>query len=117
MVTSHPPAAAAIDGPPLCQGTSNLATKNAHNFMVSFAKSKSVPAIKSILFPVDFSPSGVAIASFVKRAVSIFSAQATLFYVLEPLASGFELFVRPLPDVEENRKNVVRDAPCPVLSV
>jgi hypothetical protein len=112
---------------------------------------------RSILFPVDFSPSCVAMAPFVKRAASIFSAKITPVYVLQSSTSSFELLVRPLPEVEENRivigpikdalteaarslgadalvigrspqpgalgwlrdltYAVVRDAPCPVLSV
>jgi nucleotide-binding universal stress UspA family protein len=65
--------------------------------------------IREILFPVDFSPSCVAMAPFVKRAASIFSANVTLTYVLQPLASSFELLVRPLPEVEENRECVARE--------
>ena len=68
-----------------------------------------MPTIKSILFPVDFSPSCVAMAPFVKRAASIFSARTTLLYVLPPLTSSFELLVRPLPDVEENREYIARE--------
>jgi nucleotide-binding universal stress UspA family protein len=64
--------------------------------------------IQRILFPVDFSPSCVAMASFAKRAASIFSAKITLLHVLEPLASSFELLVRPLPEVEKNREDVAR---------
>ena len=62
--------------------------------------------IQKILFPVDFSPSCVAMASFVKRAAAITSAKVTLLHVLEVTASGFELYVRPFPEIEENRKSV-----------
>jgi nucleotide-binding universal stress UspA family protein len=62
--------------------------------------------IKNILFPVDFSPSCVAMAPFVKRAASIASAKVTLLHVLEVTASGFELYVRPYPEVEEDCKSV-----------
>jgi nucleotide-binding universal stress UspA family protein len=65
-------------------------------------------AIQSILFPVNFSPSCVAMAPFVKRAASLFSAQVTLLYVLEALGSSFELLVRPLQEVEENLEAVAR---------
>jgi nucleotide-binding universal stress UspA family protein len=65
--------------------------------------------IREILFPVDFSPSCVAMAPFAKRAASIFNAKITLTYVLQPLASSFELLVRPLPEVEENRECVARE--------
>jgi len=65
--------------------------------------------IKKILFPVDFSPSCVAMASFVKRSASIASAKVTLLHVLEVTASGFELYVQPFPLVEENRKSIARE--------
>jgi nucleotide-binding universal stress UspA family protein len=76
--------------------------------MVSFLPTQPMATIQSILFPVDFSPSCVAMAPFVKRAASIYSAKVTLLYVLQPLASSFELLVRPLPEVEENREYVAR---------
>jgi nucleotide-binding universal stress UspA family protein len=63
---------------------------------------------RSILFPVDFSPACVAMAPFVKRASALFSASVTLLYVMEPPASSFELYVRPLPEVEANREQVAR---------
>ncbi len=62
--------------------------------------------IRKILFPVDFSPSCAAMAPFVKRAASMFSAKITLLYVLEPSASGFELLTRPVPEAEEDQKTV-----------
>jgi nucleotide-binding universal stress UspA family protein len=48
-----------------------------------------------ILFPVDFSPSCVAMAAYVQRAAAIFGAQVTLVHVCD-LAShnGFELYAR-----------------------
>jgi nucleotide-binding universal stress UspA family protein len=54
--------------------------------------------IENILFPVDFSSSCVAIATYVKRAAAMFDARVTLVYVCD-LASnnGFELYVRPPP--------------------
>ena len=52
---------------------------------------------QKILFPVDFSPSCVAMAPFVKRAAaSVTSAKVTLLHVLEPSASGFELLCAPV---------------------
>jgi len=65
--------------------------------------------VQKILFPVDFSPSCVAMAPFVKRAASICSAKVTLMHVLDVSASGFELYVRPFPEIEENRKGVARE--------
>ncbi|HEV2493553.1 MAG TPA: universal stress protein [Terriglobia bacterium] len=67
--------------------------------------------IQSILFPVDFSPSGTAMAAYVKRAATIASAKVTLLYVLESsasAASGFELLARPLSEAEEDRKLAAR---------
>jgi nucleotide-binding universal stress UspA family protein len=58
--------------------------------------------IQKILFPVDFSPSCTAMASFVKRAAEMFSAKVTLLYVLSPSPSGFELLVRPMREVESD---------------
>jgi nucleotide-binding universal stress UspA family protein len=64
--------------------------------------------IHNILFPVDFSPSCVAMASFVKKGAEMFSAKVTLLHVLELSSSGFELVVWPPPEVEENHKEVAR---------
>jgi nucleotide-binding universal stress UspA family protein len=67
--------------------------------------------IRKILFPVDFSPSCDAMVPIVKRSAAVFSARVTLLYVLEPSASltyGFELRVRPLREVEEDRERVAR---------
>jgi universal stress protein A len=76
--------------------------------MVDSAQTQQMATIQTILFPVDFSPSCVGMAPFVRRAASIFSAKVTILHVLEPLASSFELLVRPLPEVEENREEVAR---------
>jgi nucleotide-binding universal stress UspA family protein len=65
--------------------------------------------IKKILFPVDFSPSCVAMARFVERVAFIATAKVTLFHVLEVAASGFELYVRPYPEIEENRRSIARE--------
>jgi nucleotide-binding universal stress UspA family protein len=62
--------------------------------------------IQKVLFPVDFSQSCNAMAPFVERAAEMFSASLSLIYVLEPPTSGFELLTRPLPEIEENRKEV-----------
>jgi nucleotide-binding universal stress UspA family protein len=66
--------------------------------------------IRNILFPVDFSPSCVAMAPFVKRGALMFGAKVTLAYVVEPfsLSSGFELMVRSSPEVEQDRENAAR---------
>ncbi len=67
--------------------------------------------IQKILFPVDFSPSCTAMASYVKRAAAITSAQVTLLHILEPSASpgyGFELVARPPREIEEDRACVAQ---------
>jgi nucleotide-binding universal stress UspA family protein len=75
---------------------------------VRIASRSGLTMIKTILFPVDFSPSCVAMAPFVKRRAAIFSAQVTLLHVVELRASGFELYVRPLREVEEDLEEADR---------
>lgn len=66
--------------------------------------------IDSILFPVDFSPSCVAMAPYVKRAAVLFGAKVSLIYVFDLMShNGFELIVRPLPDIEEEHRNTARN--------
>jgi len=66
--------------------------------------------IQNILFPVDFSPACVAMAPFVQRAAALFSAKVTLLHAFDPTAlSSFELYVRPLPEVEEEHRNLVQE--------
>ncbi|HXJ96400.1 MAG TPA: universal stress protein [Terriglobia bacterium] len=65
--------------------------------------------IRNILFPIDFSAACAAMAPFVKRAASITSAKVTLLHVLEAAGSGFELYVRPPREVEEDLKIVARE--------
>jgi len=66
--------------------------------------------IKKILFPVDFSTSCTAMAPFVKRASYLFGARITLVHVFEPMSrNGFEMCVRPLPEVTEEHRNLAGD--------
>lgn len=65
--------------------------------------------IRNILFPVDFSPSCVAMAHFIKRAALLSSAKVSLVHVLEPSTSGFAPLVQPMPEIEKNREQVVRE--------
>jgi nucleotide-binding universal stress UspA family protein len=54
--------------------------------------------LENILFPVDFSPSCVAMAAFVKRSAALFGAKVSMMYVVDPAShSGFELYLRQLP--------------------
>src|SRR5229473_8397542 len=67
-------------------------------------------AIQNILFPVDFSPSCVAMAPFVKRAASIFGARVTLVHVFDLYRhDAVQLYVRPLSEVAEEQQNIARD--------
>ena len=65
---------------------------------------------QNILFPVDFSPSCVAMAPYVKRAAAIFGARVTLVHVFDLYShDGFQLYVRPLSEVAEEQQNLARD--------
>jgi nucleotide-binding universal stress UspA family protein len=65
--------------------------------------------IQNILFPVDFSPSCVAMAAFVKRGASIFGARVTLVHVFDLYSHAVQLYVRPLSEVAEEQHNLARD--------
>jgi nucleotide-binding universal stress UspA family protein len=66
--------------------------------------------IENILFPVNFSPACLAMAPFVQRAAAVLSAKVTLVHVFDLSAySGFELYVRPFPEVEEERRNLAQE--------
>jgi nucleotide-binding universal stress UspA family protein len=66
--------------------------------------------IQNILFPVDFSPSCVAMAAFVKRAAAIFGARATLLHVFDLYShDAMQLYVRPPSEVAEEQRNLARD--------
>ena len=65
--------------------------------------------IKNILFPVDFSPSCVAMAAYVKRAAAIFGARVTLVHVFDLTGhNGFELYVRPLSEIAEEHRELAQ---------
>jgi nucleotide-binding universal stress UspA family protein len=66
--------------------------------------------IRNILFPVDFSPSCIAMAAYVKRAAAMFDAKVTLVHVFDLYShDAFQLYVRPLSEVAEEQQNVARD--------
>jgi nucleotide-binding universal stress UspA family protein len=66
--------------------------------------------IQNILFPVDFSPSCVAMAVFLKRAAAIFGARVTLAHVFDLYSyDGFQLYVRPPSEIAEEQRNLARD--------
>jgi nucleotide-binding universal stress UspA family protein len=65
--------------------------------------------IEKILFPIDFSPACVAIATFVKRAATIFQSRVSLLYVCGLTShNGFELYVRSQQEIAEEHWNVAR---------
>jgi nucleotide-binding universal stress UspA family protein len=71
-----------------------------------FALSGPMTRVEKILFPVDFSPASIAMAPFVKRAAKLTAASVTLLHVMDVAASGFALYVRAFPDLEENNRKV-----------
>ena len=73
-------------------------------------RTKTVTTIQNILFPVDFSPSCVAMAPYVKRSAAIFGARVTLAHVFDLYShDALQLYVRPLSEVAEEQQNVARD--------
>src|SRR5271170_172306 len=65
--------------------------------------------IEKILFPVDFSPSSIAMAAYVRRAAALFGAKVSLIHVVD-LAShnGLELYVRSTQEISEEHELVGR---------
>jgi nucleotide-binding universal stress UspA family protein len=66
--------------------------------------------ISNILYPVDFSPSCISMAAYVKRAAVLLGARVSLVHVVN-LASytGMELYVRPLSEVSDEHLNIGRE--------
>lgn len=66
--------------------------------------------IKKILFPVDFSPASAAMANYVRRVGTLFGARVALLYVGQLASnSGFEMLVRPVPQIEEERQSLAEE--------
>ena len=66
--------------------------------------------ITNILFPVDFSPSCIAMAAYVKRAATLFRAKVSLIHVFDPSTyNTFELYLRPASEVAEEHEGIARD--------
>src|ERR1700746_3729701 len=62
--------------------------------------------ITNILFPVDFSPSCIAMAPYVKRAATLFGAKVSLIHVFDPASyNGLELYLmrNPSDNAEEHQ--------------
>lgn len=66
--------------------------------------------ISKILYPVSFSPSCIAMAAYVRRAMAIFGAKVSLIHVVSPGGySGLELYVRPLSEIEDEHMSIGRE--------
>lgn len=66
--------------------------------------------ITKILFPVDFSPSSIAMAPYVKRAATLLGAKVSLIHVFDPASyNGFELYVRSTPEIASEHQAIGRD--------
>lgn len=66
--------------------------------------------ITNILFPVDFSPSCVAMGPYVKRAAAMFSARVSLIHVFNPASySGAEEFVRGPVEIAEEHQQIAHE--------
>jgi nucleotide-binding universal stress UspA family protein len=66
--------------------------------------------IANILFPVDFSPSCVAMSSYVKRAAILFGARVSLVHVVDlDSHNGFELYIRPGPEISNEHLAIARE--------
>jgi nucleotide-binding universal stress UspA family protein len=66
--------------------------------------------IENILYPVDFSPSYVAMAPYVKREAALVGARVSLVHVVD-LASynGFELYLRSPSEIAEEHRAIGRE--------
>jgi nucleotide-binding universal stress UspA family protein len=71
---------------------------------------EAMSTIQNILFPVDFSPSCVAMAPYVKTAATTLGARVTLVYVFDLYSrDAVQLYVRPLSEVAEEQQGLARD--------
>lgn len=65
--------------------------------------------IKNILFPVDFSPSCVAMGSYIRRAAAMLDARVSLVHVFSPSSSsGSEIIVRSPVEIAEEHRQIAR---------
>jgi nucleotide-binding universal stress UspA family protein len=66
-------------------------------------------AIEKILYPVDFSPSCIAMAAYVKRAAGLYGAEVSLIHVVDPASfNGFALVSRPISEIIEEYLEIGR---------
>jgi nucleotide-binding universal stress UspA family protein len=67
-------------------------------------------SIASILYPVDFSPSCIAMAAYVKRAAALLGARVSVVHVVDPAGyNGMQLYVRPVSEVSEEYLDIGRE--------
>ncbi len=65
--------------------------------------------ITHILFPVDFSPSCIAMGPYVKRAAALMSARVSLMHVFNPASySGTEEYLRGPVEIAEEHREIAR---------
>ena len=66
--------------------------------------------ITNILYPVAFSPTCVAMAAYVRRAVGMYNARVSLLHVVDPAShSGFELYSRSPLEISEEHMAIGRE--------
>jgi len=74
---------------------------------LNFQNESRAATIRKILFPVDFSPSCIGMAAYVKQAAEIFSAEVTLLHVCDLEShNGFELYVRTPNEIAQEHWDV-----------
>lgn len=65
--------------------------------------------ITNILFPVDFSPSCVAMGAYVKRAAAMVGARVSLMHVVDPASfNALEMYMRSPADVTDDHLEAAR---------
>jgi universal stress protein A len=68
-----------------------------------------VALISNILFPVDFSPSCVAMGAYVKRAAAMVGARVSLIHVVDPASfNALEMYMRSPADVADDHLEAAR---------
>ncbi|MDR3753405.1 MAG: universal stress protein [Terracidiphilus sp.] len=66
--------------------------------------------ITNILFPVDFSPSSIAMGPYVKRAAALLGARVSLIHVFQPFSNnGLEQYVRAPGEIAEEHEEIGRN--------
>jgi len=67
-------------------------------------------SIATILYPVDFSSTCIAMAAYVKRAAALLGARVSLVHVVDPTGyNGMQLYVRPISEVLEEYMSIGRE--------